>query len=1133
MELTRRGFLKLSGVGAGTAALMALGFEVSAVASPEELRIREAVETTTVCPYCSVGCSAIVSVVDGKVVALEGLSDSPINRGSLCSKGQSIFQVANNDRRLTKVRYRAPGATDWQEKTWSEAIESIARLIKDTRDANFTKEKDGVTVNRCTGIAQLGGAALDNEECYLASKFARSLGLVYIEHQARICHSSSVPGIGATYGRGAMTNQYQDLRNADVFMVCGANPTENHPVSWKWVEKAREERGAKVIVVDPRFTRTASKADIFSFHRPGTDVAFFGGLINYAIQKNYIQWEYVQNYTNAPILLNPDFKGPADLNGLFSGYDEKNRKYTDTSTWNFQTDAAGNPIRVALLPIEEDPLYPGRGVPNGEKDANGNFIPYDDERIKGTVFYELKKHFSRYTPEMVEKVCGIPRDKFIEIAETYCGITCKPEKSGNLMYAMGLTQHTVGVENIRTFSMLQLLLGNTGMCGGGINALRGESNVQGSTDFALLSHIINGYLTVPNAADHPTLEKYLEKVKAKDGYWANAPKFAASYLMAYWGEYAKREGLDKAYDLHPKVEKGKNYTHIGLFEDMYAGIIKGLIVWGQNPAVGGPNANLECAAMEKLDWMVAVDLWDTETMNFWQRPGADPKSINTEVWALPAASSVEKSGAITNSGRISQYRWKAVEPPGDAKSDAWIMHQLVQKLKELYAKEGGPCKEAVTELFWAYESDAHGGPDLEQVQLEIQGFKWPSGNFSWEEAFKGPLFGFANLKDDGSTCCGNWIYSGLWASDDDIKGIAKYLGIGNVPDSIPRDGKKLEWNGIPFNKGKWQFQKNPVYYLDKDGKTIYKDKDKAPSDVRKIDLNIYPNWAWAWPVNRRILYNRCSCGYRGEPFAPDKALFTFKADGTLDMKNDVNDFYLPKDLEGKITLLNYSGANPFIMNKDPGALVGRLFATPTNMLVDGPFPEHYEPRESPVNNSLSGIQFNPAAKPTWPSADPEKGGEPDKYGFAEVGSKEFPYVITTYRLTEHWQAGQMTRNLSWLGEAMPEMFVEISRELARELGIKKGDLVEVESKRGKVQGVAVVTSRLKPLKIMDKGEIRTIHIVGLPWHFGYIGLFPGGPERNCISKKNYAANQISPHVGDANTTIPEYKVFLGNLRKVS
>jgi formate dehydrogenase major subunit len=925
------------------------------------------------------------------------------------------------------------------------------------------------------------------------------------------------------------------------------------------MEKAREDKGAKIIVVDPRFTRSAARADAFSFLRPGTDILFFGALINYAIQNNLINWEYVQNFTNAPVLVNPDYKGPGELDGLFSGYDAEKRKYS-TSTWSYQAAPDGQPSRVDLIPLAPNADFPNRGIPSGPKDSNGNYVPNEWELIKAgkfgemqpSVYAKLAEHYSRYTYEgddsMVAKVCGMDPAKFKEIADIYVGITSQRDKTGNLMYAMGLTQFTIGSEKLRCFAVLQLLMGNTGTTGGGINALRGESNVQGSTDMALLSHIIPAYIAVPNNSN-VDYKAFLDAVTPKAGYWVNTPKFMASLLMAWWGAYAKAD-LSKAYDLHPKVKKGKNYTHIALFEDMYAGIIKGMVSWGQNPPVGGPNANLECAALDKLDWLVAVDLWDTEMMNFWKRPGAEPKDIQTEVWALPAAASVEKSGSVTTSGRCAQYRWKAVEPPGDAMSDAFMAHQIMKAVKELYKSEGGKSKECLTELFWAYDEDEHGDPDMNQVLMEIQGFTWPSGEFSWDAAFEKPVYGFGNLKDDGSTVSGNWLYCGEWASDTDVESAAKILGIeSQLPKGddgkvkIPRDKQATEWNGIPFDKAKWHFQKTQVYWWDEAAETLYwsdaakgnvgsysyktgayGEASEAPSSAVAVNVGTYPNWAWAWPVNRRIIYNRCSMDYSGKPFAPQKALFIFDASGqNLVMKNDVNDFFA---INKKGTLAADSGASPYIMNREVGVQAGRIFSS---SMAEGPFPEHYEPREGPVKNALSDTQWNPAAVLEWPSAIEE----PDKYGFAETGSAQYPYVCTTYRVTEHWQAGQMTRNNTWLGEAMPENFVELSVELADELGIKKGDLVELESVRGKVQGIAIVTVRLKPLQISDNGSKKTVHIVGMPWHFGYIGFVPGGPQRNTLSDKNYAANQITGHVGDANTTIPEYKAFLVNLRKVN
>ncbi len=894
-----------------------------------------------------------------------------------------------------------------------------------------------------------------------------------------------------------MTNHWVDMKNSDVHMICGSNPTENHPCAWKWVEDSKAKRGAKVICVDPRFTRTASKADIFSFLRPGTDIAFFGGLINYAIQNNYIQWEYVQNFTNAPFIVDPSYSfNPAT--GLFNGWnDEKNAYGAGAATWKIVYDAAGAPQRVALIDV--DNMAAARGKPVGAMEQNGNFrVRMEDPLYSQTVFAKLAEHYSRYTPEMVEKVCGIPQAKFKEIAETYCGITYQNGKSGNLQYAMGLTQSTVGVEKIRTFAVLQLLLGNTGLPGGGINALRGESNVQGSTDYALLFHILPGYIPVPDADTLNSLDAYnaaygTDKIS---GFWTNRPKFIASLLVSWWGQYAKQD-LKRAYDLLPKKEKaGSDYSHIPLFEAMYAGTIKGLISWGQNPPVGGPNANLESAAMDKLEWYAAVDLWDTEAMNFWQRPGADPSKIMTKVWALPAASSIEKSGSVSNSGRLAQFRWKAVEAPGEAESDLWIVDELMTRLKEMYrADENAPAREAITELFWDYERDAHGEIEVENIGLEINGFTFPTDAKDtkefWDKARKAAVVNFTALKDDGSTACANWIYGGIWASEADATAYAEKIGV--AKEQVSR--YRATWQG--------QSESNKIY------------KDQPT-------LGIYPLWAFAWPLNRKVIYNRCSADVNGVPWAPDKALVSW--DGAQWVNNDVPDFGF-KNPDGSFIPPATSAASPFIMNTNKGAQVGKIFTDGTK---EGPFPEHYEPRESPVKNAMNGRQNNPSIVASYQSAK----DDPGKYGFAEVGSTDYPYIGTTYRVTEHWQAGQMTRNLSWLGEAMPEMFVEISESLAGKLGIKKGDLVEVSSMRGKVRGVAVVTLRMRPITVSDNGTSKELEVVGLPWHFGYTGEYPGGPERNKIPKISYAANQLTPHVGDANTTIPEYKAFLVNLKKV-
>ncbi len=594
------------------------------------------------------------------------------------------------------------------------------------------------------------------------------------------------------------------------------------------------------------------------------------------------------------------------------------------------------------------------------------------------------------------------------------------------MYAMGTTQHTNGTQNIRSYAILQLLLGNIGIAGGGINALRGESNVQGSTDMCLLAHILPGYLKQPTNKD-TTLQKLLDRVTPKSNdpksanWWQHYPKYMVSLLKAWYGNAATKSN-EFGYQYLPKTTKPyTDYSHMNLFEAMYAGTIKGLMCWGQNPAVGGPNANLERKALEKLDWLVAVDLWETETANFWKRPGVDPKAINTEVFLLPAAASFEKEGSITNSGRWSQWRYKAVNPPGDAEDDLWILNRLVVELKELYTVHGGPNAEAITKLAWAYGDP----PDVHKVAKEINGYDLTTGKL---------LPSFGKLKDDGTTSSGNWLYC------------ASYTEAGNM--AARRDATPG-----PFNIG------------------------------------LSPKWGWCWPVNRRIIYNRASVDLNGVPWDKEHPVIWWQNGKWL---GDVPDGgWPPMAVDPEKT--RYA----FIMKPEGHA---RLFGMGR---ADGPFPEHYEPWESPVKNMLSGTQNDPALL---------KGASVGKPG----DSTKYPIVATTYRLSEHWQAGQMTRNLPWLVELMPEMFVELSEELAAEKGIVNGGKVIVESARGQVKAVAIVTKRFQPFQI--NGTV--VHEIGLPWHWGYTGLSKGD-----------SANLLTPHVGDANTMIPEYKAFLCNVRR--
>jgi len=789
-------------------------------------------------------------------------------------------------------------------------------------------------------------------------------------------------------------------------MIIGSNAAENHPISFKWVTKAME-MGAKLISVDPRFTRTSSKADIYAPIRSGTDIAFIGGMINYILNDmernphNY-NMEYVTQYTNAAFIVNSGFKFN---DGLFGKV--KDGKYTTDSknTWKY-----ADPKTPATDPTLKDPMC---------------------------VFQLLKKHFSRYDVDTVCNITGTPKDAYLQVCQTYAA-TGQKGKAGTIMYAMGTTQHTYGTQNIRTYAILQLLLGNMGVAGGGINALRGTSNVQGSTDMCLLAHILPGYLNVPMEGD-TTLEAYVKRSgknpdavitpqglagDKSSNWWGNSKKYVVSLLKAWYGNAATKDN-DFCFHNLPKCDPTKNYTHIGMFEAMGEGKTKGLWVWGQNPAVGGPNSNGEREALGNLDWLVVADIWLNETAEFWKRPGVIPSDIKTEVFVLPAACSYEKEGSISNSGRWAQWRYKAVEPPGEAMPDLEIMNLLMLKLKELYeADKNAPGREAITDLEWNY-----GAITSDMVAKEVNGYDLTTGKL---------VVNFVKLKDDGTTTSGNWLYCNQYTEEE---------------------GNKCK-------------KRNPV-------------------DAHPKQIGLYSDWSWCWPLNRRIIYNRASVDLDGVPWDREHPVI-LRVDGKWD--GDIPD--------GGWAPINQAAAGekylPFIMKPEG---VARIWGYGR---AEGPLPEVYEPWESPLDNNLmSGTKINPCA---FIGKYRNLRGTPDQY----------PYVGTTYRCTEHWQTGIMTRNLPWLVELMPEMFVELSEELAAEKGIEGGDKVIVSSARGEIEAKAIVTKRFQPLTVGGK----TIHHIGVLNHWGYSGMSTGD-----------SGNVLTPHVGDANTTIPEYKTFLCNIRK--
>ncbi len=801
-----------------------------------------------------------------------------------------------------------------------------------------------------------------------------------------------------------MTNHWIDLKNSDCILIMGSNAAANHPISMKWVQKAKDS-GAKLISVDPRFTQTSAKADFYTALRSGTDVAFLGGMIKYILDNEKYFKDYVGNYTNASFIVTEKFNFS---DGLFAGYDKEGKKY-DKGFWAFKKDEKGA--------IEKDP---------GFQDPQ-------------CVLQLLKKHYSRYTPEKVAEITGTPIPDLLKVYEMYSETGAK-DKSGTIMYAMGWTQHTVGVQNIRAMSIVQLLLGNIGLPGGGVNALRGESNVQGSTDHGLLFHILPGYLKVPRA-NQQSLEVYnKESTPASSdpmsaNWWSNYPKYSVSLLKAFWGDSATKEN-DFGYSWLPKLDAGQDCSWLNLFDAMYNGSIKGFFAWGQNPACSGANANKIRQALAKLDWLVNVNIFDNETGSFWKGPGMNFKKIKTEVFMLPCAASVEKEGSIANSGRWTQWRYKAVNAPGNSKPDGDIMVELMAKIKELY-KKGGKFPEPILNLKWDYVDDK-GQFDSHAVAKQINGYFLKDTEFLGKQFKKGdlvPLFGA--LQADGSTSCGAWIYCQSYNAD---------------------------------------------------GNNMARRKKDDPTG-----LGLYSGWSWAWPVNRRILYNRASVDLNGQPWSPNKAVITWK-DGKW--VGDIPDGPFPPMADKE------KGKYPFIMTPEG---FGRIFGPG---LSDGPFPEHYEPLECPIpSNPMSGQYINPTVKIFK--------GEMDKHMTCDP---RFPFVATTYRVTEHWQTGIMTRWQTWLIEAEPQMFVEMSEELAQLRGIKNGDKVKVSSPRGEVGCVAMVTTRFRPFKI---GQV-TVHEVGMPWCFGWITPKDGGDN----------VNLLTPNVGDPNTMIPESKAFMVNVVKV-
>jgi formate dehydrogenase major subunit len=787
-------------------------------------------------------------------------------------------------------------------------------------------------------------------------------------------------------------------------VIQGSNMAECHPVGFQWVMEA-QRRGATIIHVDPRFTRTSAVADIHVAIRAGSDIAFLGGIIHYILENERYFKEYVVHYTNAPAIITDEFRDTEDLDGLFSGWQRDEARY-DAESWQY----------------------------TGERDPS-----LENPRC---VFQILKRHFSRYTPEMVEETCGVQREMFLKVAETLCANSGR-ERTSAFCYAVGWTQHTVGAQYIRTAAIIQLLLGNMGRPGGGVLALRGHASIQGSTDIPTLFNLLPGYLPMPEAKTDTDFEAYVRNHAAASGWWTEFPKYIVSLMKAWFGESAQKQN-GWGFDYLPRMTG--DHSHMTTVTDMADGKVKGYLVMGENPVVGSMNGPLERKGLGKLDWLVVRDFALTETADFWRRAPeiergeVKPEDIGTEVFFFPAAAHTEKDGSFTNTQRLLQWHHKAIEPPGDCRSDLDFVYHLGRRIKKLYAGSEAGKDRPIRDLTWNYRTS---GPlaevDAESVLAEINGRTVADGK---------PVDRFTELKDDGSTACGCWIYAGCY-----------------------EEGKNQTARRKPAAEQNW----------------------------------VAPEWGWAWPANRRLLYNRASADPEGRPWSERKKYVWWDAatqqwtgyDNPDFIKDRPPSYRPPESARGLETI---SGDGPFVMNADGK---GWLFAP--RGLKDGPLPAHYEPRESVIRNPLYGEQSNPA-RMEWKRLD-------NPY-HAAWNDARFPYVLTTYRLTEHHTAGGMTRWLSWLAELQPEMFCEVSPELAREKGLSNGGWATIRTARAEIEARVLVTGRVRPLRMGG----RVVHQIGVPYHWGNTGRVTGD-----------AANELISFVGDPNPSIQESKALTANI----
>jgi formate dehydrogenase major subunit len=968
----------------------------------------------SVCPYCAVGCAQNLFVKDEKVVQIEGDPDAPHSRGRLCPKGSATLQLTTGASRERHVLYRPPYASDWERLDLETAMDMVAEKFVRDRAAGWQEQSDGDRTRRCMSIAALGGATLDNEENYLIKKFLTAAGIVQIENQARVCHSSTVVGLGTSFGRGASSTLPGDLQNSDLIVLEGSNMAEAHPVAYQWVVEAKA-RGATVIHVDPHYSRTSVLADMFVPLRAGSDIAFLGGVINHVISTESDFREYVVAYTNAPTIVGEEF-ADVGADGLFSGFDADKRGY-DPSSWQYdgafvaaaagQRDHEGNIDALA-----------GAGEQRGDEAARAQ--PKLDPTLQHPrcVWQILKRHYAQYTPELVERVCGVPQDVFAKVCRLFVENSGR-ERTTAFVHGVGWTQHTIGSQYIRAASILQLLLGNMGRPGGGVMAMRGHASIQGSSDIPTLFDTLPGYIPMPHAHRHDSLEKFVAATSARRGFWGNMRDYTVSLLKAWWGASASAQN-DFCFDYLPRLT-GSHGTYDTVMEQV-KGNVNGYFLFGQNPAVGSANNRMQRLGMSKLDWLVVRDFSLIESATWW-KDGPEIESgemrteqLPTEVFFFPAAAHIEKDGTFTNTQRMVQWHHKGQEPQDDQRSDLWFIYHLGRRVRERLAGSREERDRPLLELTWDYPTEGrHEDPSADAVLAEISG---------WNAEGK-LLSGYTELKSDGSTSCGCWIYSGCYAD-----------GVNQTARRKP--WREQNWTGA--------------------------------------------EWAWAWPANRRILYNRASADPEGRPWSERKALVWWDEQKREWTGHDTPDFEAkkppdyrpPPDASGPAAI---AGDTPFIMQADQR---GWLFA-PAGV-ADGPLPTHYEPQDSPVLNTVyPGRQRNPSRE-VFAHEDNRYHPDPD-----EPGGQVYPIVVTTYRLTEHFTAGGMSRWTPYLAELQPEFFCEVSPELAAERELEHAGWATLISARGCVEARVMVTDRMVPLQI----EGRTVHQVGMPYHWGPNGYAKG------------------------------------------